>query len=155
MEQYLDNNLHACYPKGMTAPCLRHGRKCPVFEHVCTHDDDATDGALTMFGSGPMCTPWCPSGKQMGYADPAADIYHIHVCGQQVYQPDCSFTENSFLFPPQAFIARMSPTHDVIQLTFGCDQIGWASNRRRWMAWSVKRETLVWTGPTGVTLKEN
>ena len=150
MDQHLEDHLAEAFPVDLKSICLKHGRLCQTWQDppraVCPSSRDP----VTLSGAGPMCTPFCPSGKQLGLADKSTEARHIYSHHQRARQPDVSFTENSSLFPTMIWARRMGHTHDLIYLVFGSQEIGWPSCRKRWMCWSLKHSTFVWVGPRGI-----
>ena len=146
MDELLEQNLAKAFPVDLQSPCLKHGRLCPTWQDPPRDLCPSSSDPVTLTGAGPMCTPFCPSGKQQKLADPATEAWHIYSHHQQARQPDVAFTENSSLFPTVIWQRRMSDTHDLICIVFCSQETGWPSCRKRWLCWSVKRSTFVWVG---------
>ena len=148
METYLESVKRDAFGRNMLGPCLRHpGHSCPVAWRDPT-GGNPTCRPLTCGFAGPVCLPWSPYGKQEGDGHMATEAWHIWIKDMQAQGFDYTFFENSSKCPKHIFAEPMAPSSHVVSFPVGPETLGWPSRRLRLMGCAIKRESLVWCGPT-------
>ena len=139
------------FSKTAQAHCVCHGKKCSVRpEALRTHINDrgvpGSDRRIQMNVAGTICKGWSTQGKMRGLADKSMRPHNIWLAERSSVQEDLIFQECT----PRCnikLIEESLPTHRVIRIWWGPQQMGWPCVRERSFSVSINRKTVIWVGP--------
>lgn len=131
-----------------SACCTLHApEECRV--HFDRGASDDKYKPLTISIAGPTCTPWTQLGASLQTAD--IEQFHYLLYYQELVELGYDFAhmENSRYFPVELFAEELTPSHHVISCDVCAESCtGFPVVRRRQLCSAVRKETLVWVGPT-------
>lgn len=103
---------------------------------------------LTAAFAGACCQPWSRIGARGGMTHPATEPWLIWKNEMQSLSYDFTHLENSDMFPIEAFSDGMDADNEIVYIRLDPSIVGWPVSGARLLATALRRETLIWAGPS-------
>eukprot|EP00971_Amphidinium_carterae_P080550 1593769-Amphidinium_carterae.4 len=151
-ELYLREHGHEFLGLAAKAYCHRHEQECPV-SCTSTRCIDLCGAGhlppLTFACAGAMCTPWSSFGSHDGLSSQHTESFQLCMADLVASDFDVITIENSPNMPVSLLMNKFGVSrYHCLWHFVGPEDIGWPSQRRRLWFTAIRRESLLWTGPT-------
>ena len=154
-DMYLQEHAGECLGLNARSFCRRHNKMCPVTwpgpggGRLSAESADTSATPLSYACAGSMCTPWSSYGPRSGLSSEHTESFQIALTDLSFSGHDIIVIENSPNMPVELLMEKLNvEKYHCVWAYLGPEDIAWPAHRRRLLFAGIRRESLVWVGPS-------